>query len=215
MPRTPKPVNRPRDIDHKRLTAVFNSLPERAGVVLRFILETGCRPGEACYLLWSEVDFDRSVCILSDHKTARTGRTRTVFLSPGAVDILKAQPHKSEHVFTSRLGKPYTPSGLRSIAKRHGLDTVYSLRHTRAQTMLDGRVPMEDVAKLLGHKDLSIVQTYAQVRDDRARDVARSLASPLQQRPAADSEHQTSDESSTGRSKRKPNRRKRAKNRVA
>ncbi len=215
VPKAPKPVTRPRDIDQKRLTAAFDSLPERAGVVLRFILETGCRPGEACQLLWSEVDFDRSLCVLSQHKTAHAGRTRTLFLSPGAVDILKDQPHKSKHVFTSRTGKPYTSSGLRSIAKRHGLDTVYSLRHTRAQTMLDQGVPMEDVARLLGHKDLATVQTYAQVRDDRARSVAQTLASPLQPQPAADSDRQTSDASSTAPRARKRSRRRRATGRVA
>ena len=41
--------------------------------------------------------------------------------------------------------------------------------------MLDDGVAMEDVAAWLGHRDLTTVQTYAQVRDGRLRNLATKL----------------------------------------
>ena len=59
--------------------------------------------------------------------------------------------------------------------KRRGLPGAYGLRHARAQQMLDDGVAMEDVAAWLGHRDLTTVQTYAQVRDGRLRNLATKL----------------------------------------
>ena len=132
------------------------------------------------------------MCVLTSHKTGRTGRPRTIYLTPAAAGILKDPPRRYDHVFVSRLGKPYTPSGLRSILRRRGIASVYSLRHTAAQSMLDAQVSLEDVAKLLGHSDLATVGAYAQVRDDRAREVASSLTSILRPQSAARSTPRTS-----------------------
>lgn len=179
MPKLPKPMQRPRDVPHQKLREVFATLPRKTEPILRFILEVGCRPSEACQLEWSEVDLEHDVCILSQHKSSSTGRPRTLYLTPAARHILDSLPRRDGHVFLNRLHKHFTPSGLRSVLRRRGINSVYSLRHTRAQAMLDSGVPIEDVAKLLGHRDLSIVQTYAQVRDERARVVASNLSSPL------------------------------------
>lgn len=92
---------------------------------------------------------------------------------------------REQNVFRSRLGTPYTPAGLRSILRRRGLTGAYQLRHTLAQAALDSGVRMEDVAKLLGHSDLRMVQVYAQVRSQRARTVAANLAAPAPPQPDA------------------------------
>ena len=156
-PKLPKPMRRPRDVPHDKLVKAFEQLPERAGRVLRFILETGCRPSEACRLQWSQVDEKRRVCVLTAHKAGGTGRPRTIYLTPAADEILRSQKRHHDHVFVNRFGNPYTPSGLRSILRKRGIASVYSLRHTAAQSMLDAKVPIEDVARLLGHSDLRTV----------------------------------------------------------
>lgn len=215
VPKTPTPAKRPRDIDRDTLAKAFATLPKRAAAVLEFILQTACRPGEARNLLWSEVDMQHEVCELTHHKTAHAGRTRVIYLTPSAIDILAKQARTSDYVFPSGRGGPYTHSGLYSIAKRHGLDSVYGLRHTGAQSMLESGVAMEDVSAHLGHKDLRMVQVYCQVRPARARKIAQNLPSALPPQPAADSTRPTSDASSKRQSKRKPNRRKSGKARVA
>ena len=174
-PRLDQPIRRPRDYKLDAIDAAWRTLGQ-AKDVLSFILEIGCRPGEACRLLWVHVDLDQDVCILDAHKTGKkTGRPRTLYLTAHAKELITRQPHLSSHVFLNGRKRPYTSSGLRQILKRRGLPGAYGLRHTRAQHMLDDGVAMEDVAAWLGHRDLTTVQTYAQVRDDRLRNLATKL----------------------------------------
>lgn len=185
--RLPTPVKRPRDLDPAFVKAAFDKLPERARRVAAFILATGCRPGEARLLRWSEVDTRRKVAVLSEHKVAhRTGMVRTVHLPPAAIKLLRDVPKESDDwVFVSRTRTCYTRMGLRAVFHRHGL-SGYALRHTFAQSMLDGGLPIEDVAAILGHKNLRTVQTYAQVRSARLRRVASGLTSLVQWQPDSD-----------------------------
>ncbi len=208
-PKLAKGAEHPRDIDTGTLRAAFEDLPDRARALLAFVAGTGCRPSEACRLPWKHVDMRRAVCILPVHKTTGvTGKPRTIYLVPAAIEILDKingeLPLPKEHVFVNRLGKPYKPSGLRSILRRRGINSVYALRHTAAQSWLDQGVPLEDVAKLLGHRDLRTVQVYAQVRDARSRRVAATLVSPLQKPLPVDTPQSASRPKSTSTPKRRP-----------
>lgn len=80
-PRVTKPPRRPRDIPRPLLENVMRSLPPAAARPLCFMLETGCRPGEAAGLRWEYLDFLRNVAILPQHKTAHQGKSRTIYLS--------------------------------------------------------------------------------------------------------------------------------------
>lgn len=79
-------------------------------------------------------------------------------------------------VFTNRFGRAYKPSGLCSVLKRNGGITPYQLRHTFAQTASDsGQVPVEVLARLLGHTDTKTTAFYFKVRDQRAIQAAKIL----------------------------------------
>lgn len=175
LPRLPKAVQKPRDIQPERLKLVFEKLREPSKSILTFMVATGCRPSEAINLEWSQVDLARGTCLLEGHKTAHKGKSRTIYLTPQATSILQKLPNDSGLVFRNGRGKKYTVAGLRSILYRRGISSVYALRHTFAQSALGQGVAMEDVAKLLGHSDLRTVQTYAQVRDQRAISVATNI----------------------------------------
>ncbi|MBI4578452.1 MAG: site-specific integrase, partial [Planctomycetes bacterium] len=179
-PRLPKAPRPARDIAPARLDEVLDGLPKqtkRAQQILRFIAETGCRPSEACSLQWHHVHLDVGLCILSEHKTANeTGQPRTIYLTDGAREVLEALEPGDGHVFTSRLGKPYTPAGLRSILRRHGGFTPYQLRHTFAQQVSDSNeVPIEVLSRLLGHSSTRTTEVYFKVRDKRAMEAAKRI----------------------------------------
>lgn len=185
-PRTTTPMSMPRDVSLDRLRVVFDELPARAARPLRFMLETGARPGEVCGLQWSQVDLARRVIVLEHHKTRRTGRPRSIFLTDEALSMLREVPvdQRVGCVFLSRLHRPYTVHGLRRILSRLSCPiTPNQLRHTFTQAALDRGVPLEILAAWLGHSGLRQIQTYAQVRSQQLRRVAEGLTSPLPDLP--------------------------------
>lgn len=174
LPPLPKIERNPRDIDPAVLTAALKSLRPAAAAIVRFIVAVGCRPGEACGLTWEAVDLRTATARLRSK-----GRWRTLYLTPQAIEVLNQVKHRTGTVFLSQRGGAYTASGLRSTLRRHGIGSTYSLRHTAAQFWLEHGFNLGEVAKQLGHVDLRIVQTYAQIRDRQARETAARLPSPL------------------------------------
>lgn len=189
-PRLPAPARRPKDLSPERLAEVFAKLPPNAGRLLRFCLETGCRPAEARLLRWDQVDLQRKVCVLTAHKTAhQSASPRMVFLAEAAIALLgKCPPAKHPPwVFPSRRGEPYTSSGLRSILRRHAPGvTPYQMRHTFAQRASDRGVPTDILAGLLGHADTRTTRFYAEISAERLSQAAAALVSPMQPMPASD-----------------------------
>jgi len=184
--KTPRPHEQDRSRDAGEIVEALGKIRSpRAVALLRFVAAMGCRPGEARLLRWDRVDLKHAVCNLSAHKTAASGQARTLYLTPPAIEILRAQERRGQWVFPSRTGKPYTRQGLHSIAYRAGLSSTYALRHTFAQWFLDqggeGGKPglLQDLQTLLGHRHITTTQIYARVRDQRAREVAGKLTGPL------------------------------------
>ena len=70
MPRMEKPPRHPRDYDQAQLKEIFAGLPEKTRPILEFILETGCRPSEACKLQWNDVDLDTGFVLLIDTRSS-------------------------------------------------------------------------------------------------------------------------------------------------
>lgn len=192
MPVLDEPNKAPKDYSHEQLLELWSVLVakkcrRKAEPAMRLMVETGARPAEVCNMDWSHVDLANAMVVLYEHKTAHsTGEPRRVPLTPAAIEVLTARPTRDGPVFTSRLGKRYTPAGLRSIIRRAALKAgltntrLYGLRHTRAQTMLEQGCNLEEVGHQLGQKDLRVTQRYCQVRDGQAKAVASRLVSPLQ-----------------------------------
>lgn len=179
-PRLPKPVRRAKDAPLAVVRTALDDLAPAARAVLEFVFQTGCRPGEACGLLWESVRLDAGVCVLEAHKTAgATGRVRTIYLNARAREILAKlhRPGASGPVFLSRRGAPYTPPGLRSILRRRGLNP-YALRHSFAQVAADS-VGAEVLGALLGHAHHETTTHYYEVRDARAAAAANAVGEVL------------------------------------
>jgi integrase len=178
IPRLTKGGRKPRDIQADALVDLFAKLPDGAGRVLRFIVATGCRPSEACRMTWADVRADAGVVVLAEHKTAaKTGKPRTLYLTDDAIAVLRELSPSPGPVFVNRLGRPFTPAGLRSVARRAGF-TPYQLRHTFAQRASEA-LPADVLQKLMGHTDLATTQHYYDVRDGRIAAAVKQLGPVL------------------------------------
>ncbi len=172
---------RPKPIDRDELGDLAGELIgarcKRAAAICRFILESGCRPGEARKLEWSEVDVARRVVVLPENKTARRradGKPRIFGLSAEALEILRNQPRVNRWVFLSRLGKPYSEKGLGAILRRKGFG-IYRLRHTWAQAAADAGIAKEVILDQMGHATSRMVDHYCDVARAHRQRAAESV----------------------------------------
>lgn len=185
VPRTPKPAPSPKALSDQELADLFADLEAKPKMkhalpLARFIVATGCRPGEARLLRWEQLDLARGVAVLRAHKTAeKVEEPRIIPLSPTALEILSKLPRASRFVFLSYRGRPYTRDGFGSILQRRGV-APYRLRHTWCQHAADAGVPEEVICCIMGHASSAMVRMYRRISEQRVRAAVAALADPVQ-----------------------------------
>lgn len=141
-----------------RIAALANKPYERA---VRFLRLTGCRLSELCRAEWPDVDLDKGLWIVHQHKSRkRTGKAKLIALVPdavellrelrglqvtaavtaGAVGVLLSQTGITDPagtIFRNNRGTAWTRHTLgqylRALKKRHGIETAASLHGIRHQ----------------------------------------------------------------------------------
>ena len=163
---------------HAELDRCVAERPSRAvqADIIRLLILTGCRSGEIRNLKWDEVSAD--TLDLADSKTG----PRRVYLNSGARTIIDRQPRTdSPHVFPSPMNPslPLTkfPSVWYLVRKRAGIEDVrlHDLRHSFASWAVIRGVPLPTVAKLLGHRQVSMTLRYAHVHDKEVEAAAERV----------------------------------------
>ena len=153
------------DEAHARL---YEAAPPYFKPFLKLLHLTGARPGEVAAITAENLDVANAVVRLREHKTARHGKNRTIFLCPEAVAVLNEQRARygSGHLLRNRLGLPYTKNAIvhmtASLRKRAGVSgaTAYGYRHAFATDALANGVPDAQVAELLGHSGTVILHRH-------------------------------------------------------
>jgi integrase len=157
-----------------QIAQIFQKAEPEFNLLVQFIYETGCRPGEAYKLTAAHFqdDADHGEIILepSEHKNGRkTGKPRTIFLSRKATQLIRdlAKRHPTGRLFRPKTGKQWhsanTSRYLRRLRKTIGFSdqlTMHSLRHTFATRHIDAGVPIERVAMWLGDTVQTVQKTY-------------------------------------------------------
>lgn len=143
---------------------------------------TGARVSALLELKWDRVDFERRQINLNPagrQQKANKGRA-VVTMNPRLHDLLMAAKDgaQSEYVIEHN-GLPIASirKGMEAASERSGVHcTPHMLRHTAAVWMAEDRVPMEEIASFLGHKDTRITtRVYARFSPDYLQRAASSL----------------------------------------
>ncbi len=167
---------------HDELDRCVVERPSRAAQtdIIRLLSYTGCRLGEIRLLKWQEVEAD--ALHLVDSKTG----PRKVYLNCKARKIIERQPRTdSAFVFPS----PHDPTQPTSrtlwvwylVRKRAGLEDVrlHDLRHNYASHAVLQGVPLPTVARLLGHRQVSMTLRYAHVADREIEAAAERIGARI------------------------------------
>lgn len=152
---------------HQRLLSVVSS---QFGEFLTMLRETGARPGEVARFEAQFLHWDSACCVLQEHKTAgKTGRVRVIFLTDRALDLcrLKAAQHPEGPLFRtqqdSAWSRPTWMVALARAARTLGLERTpmaSGYRHTFATDALAQGVPDAQVAELLGHSGITMLNRH-------------------------------------------------------
>lgn len=138
-------------------------------LVFSFILNTGLRSGELCFLTWKDIHLRRRMLTVQakDGWKPKTG-SRSVPLNDRALKILSMLDSSSQWVFERSDGGQLTQKTLQRalvraarLAKIDGFTKVHGLRHTFASHLEMKGVDRGTVAELLGHKNISTTQLYS------------------------------------------------------
>ena len=151
--------------------------PERTTVALiRFLMLTGARFGEAAGATWSQFDLSRGTWTKpSSH--VKQKKQHTVPLSAPALALLaelKAEAGDGSYVFPSpTTGRPLLriETAWAKIVRDAGLEGVriHDLRHSFASVLAGSGASLQLIGSLLGHAQITTTLRYAHLADDARR----------------------------------------------
>lgn len=143
-------------------------------------LYSGMRKGEILGLEWSEINFHRQEITLKPtrHKAVhQTGKSKTVVLHPKALRVLEdafKSRESDQFVFYNKSTGTHQKDikrSFNSLCVEAGIIefTPHCLRHTFASQMIMAGGTLEEIAAIVGHKDLRMTQRYAHFSQEHLR----------------------------------------------
>lgn len=166
----------------EEITRLYHSTDTSAvGLMIRFMLLTGVRLGEATGVRWRDIDLESgrvNICgqVLKPRRgpmkrseETKTGQTRSIVVTDPLLSELRAIKASSPSeqlpeclVFLGDRGLPLQPTFVRDALRRFcdsaGVKRVHphALRHSAATAALGAGVDIHAVSKMLGHKQISL-----------------------------------------------------------
>jgi site-specific recombinase XerD len=166
------------DDELRRLFSVIDSIRDRA--IFLLMLRCGLRVGEIRNLSMSDLYlYSVSGGLPRLWLRGKGDKERVVYLSSQAMRFLEAwleiRPNGNEQaVFVNRSGKRLTITGiqlqLESYCQQAGIwITCHQLRHTFGRHLVEARVPVTTIQKLMGHARLRTTEIYLHISDKQVQ----------------------------------------------
>ena len=179
------------------------SVPDKIAIrdfaVINLVYACALRISEACNLTMKDLDLSKKILYVIDGK----GGDRIVPIPEPTIKIieewLNIRPNWKDNPYvftnikgTTRPGKirpltsKYYNQLFNKLAEATGIKLrdgsaphPHTLRHSRAMELYDAMQDIELLQKLLGHKNISTTQIYAQVRDERVAEMQNKITKGL------------------------------------
>ncbi len=165
---------------------ILSYIPELHRPIFQYMMEYGCRPGEA-RALQRDCIKDGNIIIKRAfannllRETTKSGKTRQDEITPYFQEILDNIPlNISQFVFVREDGKPYTSKNLNEIwhnacemADIH-IKLYNGVRHSLACQLLDKDIDIDIVRQQLGHNKIEMTQRYAKRSNGKRTEVLES-----------------------------------------
>ena len=152
------------DIDMELLRQSCSNVRDRA--IVAFLASTGCRVSELCSLKRDQVDLQNMECIVH----GKGNKERTVYMDSITAMMIRnyfeIRTDDSDTLFATKLGVKFQEGGIRDMLKRleerSGVTHVHphKFRRTFATNMARRGMPIQTIAKLMGHDKIETTMTY-------------------------------------------------------
>ncbi len=169
-------------IDELQLLADTECPNQATKAAFLFSAFSGLRYSDVRALTWDKVKESNGGLNL-EFTQIKTGEVESLPLAQQAVDILKAQENSAKSAKTKIAipssavfklpSKAALDKAIKRWVKRAGIQkhiSFHCARHTFATLGLTSGVDLYTVSKLLGHRNISTTQIYAQIVDQKKRD---------------------------------------------
>ena len=168
------------EIDIEKLVRGCKTVRDRA--IIHFLASTGCRISEMTGLDRDAIRFDSLECVVH----GKGNKERTVYLSEVAgmiiSEYLKSRKDDNPALFVGKFRERMTPGGVRSmlkvLAKQTGVDHVHphKFRRTLATGLTRHGMPIQEVARILGHEKIDTTMRYVVLNKDDIKTSYRRYA---------------------------------------
>ena len=154
----------------------------RDNAIISIMLDAGLRLTEVVNLTVEDLGEDDTLCIFGKGRKWRTAALGTTSATSLARWLRKRDPSQ-QRLWNGRKGS-LTPSGLRKMLKRRGLQAGFHLhphmlRHTFVDNWLRNGGAEVDLARLAGWTTTRMAERYAQHRADERAVTAHKVVAPL------------------------------------
>ena len=154
------------------------------GKIVRFLILTGCRKGEALQACWNQIDLKFGIWTVP---MTKNGRPRRIFISSTCRDFLhKLVEFRSsfdlsstdnDPLFTNlNSGRPYKCIQTAWMYAKRGCGKeqirIHDLRHTFASILINNGATIYEVQRLLGHSSVNVTQRYAHLLPNKLCETA-------------------------------------------
>lgn len=174
-----------------------------------FVIDSGCRCGEAMALRWEEIDFRKgtvSICRNAQYTpqkgvyicTPKNGKNRKIYMNRKVLEILSEWKRAQEELiktkgikktgfcFTKKDGTIMMPgcfnSYLSRFGKKYGLKGIHphALRHSMATLSIINGADIVSISKKLGHSKVSItLNVYSHTNEEAQKRANAALAKAI------------------------------------
>lgn len=168
------------DIEMAKL--VLSCESKRDLAIVHFLSSTGCRVSEMTGLNRDDVNLEKLECIVH----GKGNKERVVFMSDVAGDAIReylaGRTDGNEALFVGRCKERLQPGGVRfmlnAIAEKAGVEHCHphKFRRTRATELTRRGMPIQEVAKILGHEKIDTTMRYLDIDNEQMRSDFRRFA---------------------------------------
>ncbi len=161
----------PRDLNEDTVAALWTMIDDpRDQAMFALMLRAGLRVGEVVALNKDAMEGPGKDRLVRLRVRGKGDKERVIFLTPQTWLYLhywlQVRPRsKSQALFLNQHARRLSVSGVQYILKEYcrkaGVQaTCHQLRHTFARRLAEQNMPIESLAKLMGHNDLQTTQRY-------------------------------------------------------